>query len=114
MKFWKTKNGYKIFQVLSGRSNSYLILKGEHTILIDTGKESAFEELNQNIDLLKLTNSKISFLILTHTHFDHCQNAEKIKEQKACQIIVSEKEKESIENGYTKLPKGTRLISKLI
>ena len=114
MKSWKTKNGYEIFQVLSGRSNSYFISTGTLNILVDTGKESAYNRLKLNIDLLKLTNKKIAFLILTHTHFDHCQSAAKIKEQANCRIIVSEKEEESIKKGYTSLPNGTLIFTRLI
>ncbi len=114
MKSWETSNGYGIYQVLSGRSNSYFISTGTLNILVDTGKESAYNRLKLNIDSLKLTNKKITFLILTHTHFDHCQNAAKIKEQENCTIIVSEKEKKSIENGYTSLPNGTLVFTRLI
>ncbi len=114
MKSWKTKNGFIIYKVLTGRSNSYLISSEKNNILIDTGKKSAYNRLNRNIDLLKLTNQKIAFLILTHTHFDHCQTARKFKEKNNCQIIVSEKALESIKNGYTILPNGTTLISKLM
>ena len=114
MKSWKTQNGFIIYKVLTGRSNSYLISSQKNNILIDTGKKSAYTQLNRNINLLKLSNQKIAFLILTHTHFDHCQSAEKFKEQNNCQIIVSEKALESIKKGYTILPNGTTLISKLI
>ncbi len=73
MNNWKTKNGYKIIQVLSGRRNAYLLLKDKLIFLIDTGKESAYKKLSKNIDLLGLSLDKITHLILTNTHFDHCQ-----------------------------------------
>ncbi len=114
MKSWETTNGYKIYQVLSGRSNSYLVSKGSYNILIDTGKSSAYQRLKQNIDLLDLTEKKISFLILTHTHFDHCQNARQIRQECDCQTLVSEKVLKEIKNGYTPLPKGTILVPRLI
>jgi flavorubredoxin len=56
----KTKNGYKIIQVLSGRSNAYLLLKDKLMILIDTGKESAYKNFSKNIDLLQLSIDKIT------------------------------------------------------
>lgn len=114
MRTWKTKHGYIIIKVLSGRSNSYLISKGNYKILVDTGKKSSFKKLKLNIESLNVTNKQVSFLILTHTHFDHCQNATRIKEQDNCKIIVSEKAKESIANGYTSLPNGTSAITRLI
>ena len=61
-----------------------------------------------------LSLDKITHLILTHTHFDHCQSARKIKENSSCKIIVSCKAGDSIDNGYTKLPKGTIYITRQI
>jgi len=111
---WTTKNGYKICQVLSGRSNAYLILKDNNVILVDTGKRNAFKALLRSFGSLNLTIENVSYLILTHTHFDHCQSAKKIKEKSNCKIIVSSIATDSIKNGYTKLPDGTFLITKLI
>ncbi|MDD3744373.1 MAG: MBL fold metallo-hydrolase, partial [Lentimicrobiaceae bacterium] len=113
-KSWKTKSGYKIFQVLSKRGNSFLISTPEHNMLVDTGMSSAFKRLFLNINSLKLKNHGIDYLILTHTHFDHCQNAAKIKEQEHCKIIVSEKEKDFAGKGYTPLPKGTTLVTDIL
>ena len=47
MKSWKTKSGYEIFPVLSGRSNSYLIRADGYNILVDTGTEKILINLNQ-------------------------------------------------------------------
>lgn len=114
MKSWTTKNGVKIIRVLSGRSNAYLILKDDKIILADTGKKSSFNTLSKNIAFLNLTIKDITLMILTHTHFDHCQSAKKITEISDCQVIVSSAAADSIKNGYTKLPSGTFLTTKLI
>jgi glyoxylase-like metal-dependent hydrolase (beta-lactamase superfamily II) len=111
---WTTKNGYKISQVLSGRSNAYLILKNHSVILVDTGKKTAFQALLRNIGSLNVNINNISYLILTHTHFDHCQSAKKIKEKSNCKIIASSAVIDSVKKGYTKLSDGTFLITKLI
>jgi hydroxyacylglutathione hydrolase len=115
---WKTKNGYEIFQVLSRRSNSYLICSSVGNILVDTGRESAFSRLQKNIGFLNLKLENIDFLILTHTHYDHCQNAFAIKQMANCRILMSEKDVEFSEHGFTPLPKGTfeitRIISKFV
>jgi len=112
MKNWQTKNGYQIFQVLKGRSNSYLICVDNKNILVDTGKQSAFEHLQKNIRAIK--QNHIDFLILTHTHYDHCENAHSIQEKYKCIIIVSKYEAESAANGFTVLPKGTFAVTKFI
>jgi glyoxylase-like metal-dependent hydrolase (beta-lactamase superfamily II) len=114
MKNWKTKNGTVIIQVLSGRSNAYLVLKDNIVILIDTGKTNAYKTLLKTLVSLELKIEDISFVILTHTHFDHCQSARKIKEKSNCQIIFSGNAADSVKNGYTKLPHGTFWITELI
>jgi len=114
MKTWKTKNGRSIIRVLSGRSNAYLIPDGNKYILIDTGEKSAFGRLKNSLEILNITVEEISTLILTHTHFDHCQSAGKIQEKSGCRVIVSGFAADYIQKGYTRLPKGTIPVSKLI
>jgi glyoxylase-like metal-dependent hydrolase (beta-lactamase superfamily II) len=114
MKNLTTKKGTTIYRILSGRSNSYLISTSEYNILVDTGKSSAYKRLIDGISSLKLKNNRIDSLILTHTHFDHCQNAAIIKEKYQCKVILSEKDKGFIKQGYTTLPKGTNFFTKII
>lgn len=112
MKRWKTNSGTTIIRVLSRRSNAYLILTNSHVFLVDTGKESSYRTLIENIESLNKSISDISFLILTHTHYDHCQSAVRIKEESGCQIIVSGKATDSIKIGYSELPAGTTFFSR--
>jgi glyoxylase-like metal-dependent hydrolase (beta-lactamase superfamily II) len=114
MRTWKTKNGCKIIQVLSGRSNAYLIIINNNIILVDTGKRSSFAALLKKLDSMNITCADIMVLILTHTHFDHCQSAKEIKEKSDCKVIASRIAEDSIKNGYTKLSNGTFFITKLI
>jgi len=114
MKNWTTKNGFEIFQVLNWRSNSYLICSENGNILVDTGRESAYNQLQKSIVALNLKMEDIDLLILTHTHYDHCQNAFSIKEQSNCKILTSEYEAEYSKSGFTPLPKGTFPITRLI
>ena len=89
MRNWKTKNGYRLFQVLSGRSNSYLISSENLNILVDTGKVSAYPRLKRNMDSLKLSNQEISFLILSHTHFDHFMDVPAIAKKTGARVYGS-------------------------
>jgi len=115
MKNWTTKNGYKIYQVLSLRSNAFIIEAGEFKILVDTGRKTAYKRLLKNLSVLNCTS--IDYLILTHTHYDHCQNAFELKELYKCKIIASMFESDFTLAGYTPVPKGTvapaRMISAL-
>ncbi len=114
MKHWKTGNDYEIFQVLSRRSNSYLIIKDTQGILLDTGKDTSYKQLRRNIEMLQSSIKAIDFLILTHTHFDHCQNVAKIKEQEHCRIIVGKAEEAFCNAGHTPLPDGTNIFTSAI
>ncbi len=114
MNTWNTKNGFEITRVLSGRSNSYMVLYDNIYILVDTGKDSGFKTLTKNIESLNTRIDDITYLILTHTHFDHCQSANKIKETSNCCIIVSKVAEEFIKKGYTKLSDGAFPVTKLI
>ncbi len=107
MNSWCTGNGYKIVRILDRRSNVYLIEKEGFYILIDTGKKNAKDKLLNRLNIIGVDISKISLLILTHTHYDHCQSAYLIKQLSKCEIIVSVSAKYFIPTGYTKIPKGT-------
>lgn len=112
MKHWNTKN-IKIHQVLKGRSNSFLIQNDNTYILVDTGNEKSWDKLKHNIDGL-LDGNALSYLILTHSHFDHAENAAKIKEKYTSQILIHRNEAESLNIGYKSIPKGTNLATKFL
>lgn len=106
--------GNTVYQILSGRSNSYLIATPEHNIIVDTGISSSYKRLLFYINSLKLDNNRIDFLILTHTHYDHCQSAAILKQDQHCKIILSENDHVFVAQGFTPLPRGTNFITKII
>lgn len=114
MNRWKTNNGYEIIHILKGGCNAYLINHNSRNILVDTGTAKHFARLKENIDSVDLQRKNIDYLILTHTHYDHCQSAALIKEQEKCKIVISEGDKESVQNGFTPLPGGTLKFTKVI
>lgn len=81
---------------------------------MDTGKKSALKKLVRNLSLLGIKISDISVLVLTHTHFDHCQSACAIRELSNCRIAVSGAAADSVRNGYTGLPQGTLFLTRLL
>lgn len=113
MNTWITSSGSSIFQVLSGRSNAYLVCCGDRAILIDTGKKFAFPQLLGS--LAKILPHKIpEILFLTHTHFDHCQSASELKKSFATKIIFSEQERGCAETGFTPLADGTNAFTRIL
>jgi glyoxylase-like metal-dependent hydrolase (beta-lactamase superfamily II) len=113
MQKWKTKNGYEIFRVSAGRSHVFLISTGKGNLLVDTGWKSSFTNLRRNIGLLQLSQP-ISYLILTHTHFDHCYNAAEIRHLENCKIVISEHDAAFTRIGYTTIPGGTLAITRAL
>jgi glyoxylase-like metal-dependent hydrolase (beta-lactamase superfamily II) len=109
---WKTLN-CEVNQVLKGRSNSFLVNSNGNYILVDTGPKRSWNKLKSNIEELLMEN-KLSYLILTHTHFDHAENTAKIKKLLNPKIIVHKSEEEYLKHGNSPLPKGTNLATGFI
>ncbi len=110
MKKWKTKSGHEVFQIMSGRSNVFLLTNGQTNILIDTSVPRLWHRLQKYLDCLDIKS--IDYLILTHTHFDHAANAKKIKEKFKPYIIVQKAEAVYLLNGDNILPKGSTFITR--
>ncbi len=109
MKNWNTCN-CTIYQVLDGRTNSFLSNSNNNYILVDTGRENSWKKLISKVDEL-LGDNKLSCLILTHTHFDHAENVAKIKDHYKCPVIVHKSEAGYLKQGNSPLPKGTNLAT---
>jgi len=112
MRNWTTSSGNRIIQILSGRSNVFLLTNGKADILVDTGPGFMWGTLQKRLDLLKI--NKIDLLILTHSHFDHAANAAKIKEKYNARVIIHESEAGYLTTGDNILPAGTNRVTKLI
>lgn len=102
MKSWITKNGVQVIPVLYGRSNVFLIVSGNVNILVDTSISLLQKSLIRKLKQLKVT--KIDYLVLTHTHFDHAGNANLIKEKFNAKVVVQQSERVNIESGTNRLP----------
>jgi len=114
MKRWSTSNGISIYRVLFGRCNCYLIPLRSTLILVDTGKRQGYRKLLRRIAKVSNSFQADRYLILTHTHFDHCQNAERLSEEQGYRIILGNAEEEFALRGFSPVPKGTNRFSRLI
>jgi len=114
MKRWTTTNNTVIFQVAGKRSNVYLIVCGSMNILVDTGRKGSYKLLIENLKHILGSDFSLDYLILTHTHFDHCENAGKLKEEYDFKIAVHEAEADFLRRGSSPLPKATMWISRLV
>jgi hydroxyacylglutathione hydrolase len=103
MNRYKTKNGCDIYQVLGGRCNVFLISDGKKHILVDTGRSNKWKKLEAVLSTT-LEIEKLEALILTHTHFDHAENATKVALRFKAPVIVHASETDNLELGRNILP----------
>jgi hydroxyacylglutathione hydrolase len=111
MKIWETKSGYKIIQVLSGRSNVFLLTNGVKNILIDTSSAFMWNTLNKR--LIKLNITVVDYLILTHSHFDHAANSKRIKSNYKASVIIHKNEAANLAAGRNPDTSGTNSVTRL-
>ena len=115
MNIWQTTKGTKILQLLNGRSNVFCLERDGNIILIDTGREKEYKQLTEILTSLHIF--QIQALVLTHTHFDHAENAANLKEKFHPEVIVHSSESVFLFTGDSPLPRGsifpTRVLVKL-
>ncbi len=114
MKSWTTKEGTEIYRILHVPANVYLVRNEDRKVLVDTSAKFFYPALRKRLDKFSFGSGDSDCLVLTHTHYDHCQNAAALKEDTGCRIIVSREAEKSISNGFTDPPKGTMLLTRLL
>lgn len=89
----------KQIEVKSNLINDYTncyIMQDEETkeaICIDPG--GSIEKI---IEMLKILNAKLKYIYLTHSHMDHIEKAEELKNTYGGEILISRKGAENINN----------------
>jgi|WetSurSiteA1Bulk_404760.scaffolds.fasta_scaffold13082_2 hydroxyacylglutathione hydrolase len=111
-KTWKTRNGYTITRVISGRSNVYLFSNGVMNFLVDTSVVRLWKKLERRLEFLDVRH--IDYLILTHSHYDHTANARKIRDKYKTKIIAHKHEESCLATGEMEIPMGTTLITRFL
>jgi hydroxyacylglutathione hydrolase len=111
-KSWTTRDGEKIYRVLGGRSNVFLLSNGMKNLLVDTGAQFMRNSLIEHLRQLKI--HQIDYLVLTHSHFDHAANAAFVKDWYDAKVIIHKNESHYLESGENMVPAGTGPFSRLI
>ncbi len=112
METWETKNGTKIIRILSGRSNVFLLIYNGKNLLVDTSPGFMWPVLERRLKKLNITS--INYLILTHAHFDHAANSNRIRTKFKASVIIQQKEARYLCTGRNPHIGGTNFISGFI
>lgn len=103
-----------IVKIPAGNTNVYLIRNGNSSVLIDAGEKGSTRKLLKVLEMYGLKPQNIHLIILTHTHYDHTGNLKALKNATGAQVLVHSNEADKLKAGYTPLPKGTKMFSKII
>ncbi len=109
---WKTRSNHAVRRVLAGRSNAFLLSSGSGRILVDTGRGNRWAELESR--LVDAGVDRLDALVLTHAHFDHAENARRVRDRFRAMVIIHEAEAGFLERGDAPLPAGTVLPTRLL
>lgn len=114
MKTWTTKNNLTITRILSGRCNCFLISHHNRFLLVDTSRTNKWHVLQNRLEQLGLNANSIIAVILTHSHFDHAENAANLKAQLGAKVIIHRNEAEFLERGDNPAITGNNFITRRI
>jgi glyoxylase-like metal-dependent hydrolase (beta-lactamase superfamily II) len=104
----------KIYRVLWGTNNVYLLHAHGKNVIIDTGQRLRRKKIVRRLESSPLCKNGIDYLILSHTHFDHCRNASFLNERYQLKLICGKKEAQPLSKGFTILPRGTNYFCDLL
>ena len=102
-----------IYQLPLSKSNAFL-LKGDKSILIDSGSPGDLPALERKLQKAGVRLAEIELLVLTHAHFDHAGNAAAIRRYSGCKVIAHESEQAFLEHGENAVILPYNLIGKLM
>lgn len=102
----------QLIQLLDRRCNVFLYSAAGRHILIDTNRRRHRAALLTALHSLDIT--RIDLLVLTHTHYDHAENAAYIKSRYGAKVIVHEAEAHYLKTGRSPLPAGTLFPTRLL
>ncbi len=112
MKKWKTKNGYNIIRILSGRSNVFLLTNNQIIVLIDTCSAAYRNKLDKRLRSSGI--NRIDYLILSHSHYDHADNASMIRSDYKAKVIIHREESGNLTSGKGVIPRGTNPYTRFL
>jgi hydroxyacylglutathione hydrolase len=112
MKTWTTKSGCRIHKILALRSNAYLLSYRARNILVDTGPKRQWGRLDARLRAFGI--DRLDHLILTHSHYDHADNALRVKLQYGASVIIHRTEGRFMAGEGMAVPGGTNAVTRYL
>jgi len=103
-----------IKRIKAGTSNVWLIKNGQNSILIDAGNKNKSSKVLRFLEIQNVDPSHIRYIIITHTHYDHCGGLDVIKKATGAEVIVHKSEANRLKSGYCRLPDGIMWFSRIL
>jgi glyoxylase-like metal-dependent hydrolase (beta-lactamase superfamily II) len=97
-----------------GDAAAYLIRFGDRAALIDAGCGRAHARLAANIDECLGGQARLSHLLLTHCHYDHCGGAEAVRQTFGCQIVAHTLDADLLLEGHFGIMEGQAAVRRFI
>lgn len=93
---WTTKKDGITTQLVSGRNNVFLMQSGQISLLVDAGMAYMYENLVQKLHKI---SAKPSIIALTHSHYDHAENAARLKKLFNAKLLIHKSEASHLSAG---------------
>ena len=102
----------KVVSIQAGVGAVHLVITEKGFFLVDTGSPGKEQKIIKAITSRGLKPEDLSFIFLTHTHFDHAGSAAQLKKLTGAKIIVQALEAGKLSSGYSGTPNGTNPLFK--
>lgn len=83
----------RVHLIKCGTENCYIVSKGKTAILVDTGTAEFFDKVAAECEKYDL-----NLIVLTHTHFDHAENAAVLSEKFSVPVAYNKADDELFDN----------------
>lgn len=104
----------EIIPIKTGFVHSFLIKQNNNCILVDAGVKNHIHTYKNSFSENHILPNQIKLIVLTHTHYDHSGNVNELKKICGAKILVHENEAENLKTGFTPIPDGTGVLTKII
>jgi len=100
-------------QLIESSSSSYLINDNGHLFMVDCG-DGKIADIQKACEAFDKSLVDLEFIILTHAHCDHAENAAELKKLSNAKLIAHQQAQKKLETGFAPFPEGTTFYNKAI